>query len=54
MRVNARMYRLVDDHDFGAHALELRCNEPGLAAFAFTFTSCVDTERSAVTQEAAQ
>ncbi|HEY1656946.1 MAG TPA: redoxin domain-containing protein [Candidatus Sulfotelmatobacter sp.] len=38
---SARMYSLVDDHDFGEHELELRCS-PGVAAFAFTFTACVD------------
>lgn len=36
-----RMYALVDNHSFGTHTLELTCG-PGLAAFAFTFTSCVD------------
>jgi thiol-disulfide isomerase/thioredoxin len=36
----ARMYSLVDNHDFGTHTLELRF-KPGVAAFAFTFTSCV-------------
>jgi hypothetical protein len=36
-----RMYALVDNPDFGAHTLELIC-PAGLAAFAFTFTSCVD------------
>ena len=36
-----RMYFLVDNHEFGTHTLELRCS-PGIAAFAFTFTSCVD------------
>jgi hypothetical protein len=36
-----RMYFLIDDHEFGSHELELRCSV-GLAAFAFTFTSCVD------------
>ena len=42
-----RMYALVDNHDFGTHTLELRCG-PGVAAFAFTFTSCVDpTKRDA-------
>jgi thiol-disulfide isomerase/thioredoxin len=51
---NARMYRLVDNHDFGTHTLELSCSEPGLAAFAFTFTSCVDPANSAIAQEAAQ
>ena len=38
---SARMYFLVDNRDFGAHTLELRCS-PGTAVFAFTFTSCVD------------
>jgi thiol-disulfide isomerase/thioredoxin len=37
----ARMYSLVNNHDFGEHVLELIC-PAGLAAFAFTFTSCVD------------
>lgn len=36
-----RMYSLVDNHEFGSHELELRCST-GVAAFAFTFTSCVD------------
>jgi hypothetical protein len=36
-----RMYFLVDNHKFGEHMLELIC-PAGLAAFAFTFTSCVD------------
>jgi hypothetical protein len=35
------MYSLVDNHDFGDHLLELIC-PAGVAAFAFTFTSCVD------------
>jgi thiol-disulfide isomerase/thioredoxin len=39
---NARMYSLVDNHDFGDHLLELIC-PTGVAAFAFTFTSCVDS-----------
>jgi thiol-disulfide isomerase/thioredoxin len=43
----ARMYFLVDDHAFGPHTLELRCS-PGVAAFAFTFTSCVDPVASAL------
>lgn len=38
---SARMYALVDNPDFGTHTLELTC-PAGLAAFAFTFTSCVD------------
>jgi thiol-disulfide isomerase/thioredoxin len=38
-----RMYSLVDHHEFGEHLLELTC-PTGLAAFAFTFTSCVDPE----------
>lgn len=42
-----RMYFLVDNHDFGEHRLELRCST-GVAAFAFTFTSCVDPVASAV------
>ncbi len=37
----ARMYPLVDNHSFGEHTLELIC-PAGLAAFAFTFTSCVE------------
>jgi thiol-disulfide isomerase/thioredoxin len=40
-----RMYALVDNHDFGTHIVELRCG-PGLAAFAFTFTSCIDPTKS--------
>jgi thiol-disulfide isomerase/thioredoxin len=36
-----RMYALVDNHDFGTHMLELTFG-PGVAAYAFTFTSCVD------------
>jgi thiol-disulfide isomerase/thioredoxin len=44
---SARMYFLVDDHDFGEHELELRC-APGVAAFAFTFSSCVDPVASAL------
>jgi len=41
---HARMYAVVDNHDFGEHVLELIC-PAGLAAFAFTFTSCVDPTR---------
>jgi thiol-disulfide isomerase/thioredoxin len=44
---SARMYFLVDDHEFGEHELELRCST-GIAAFAFTFTSCVDPVASAL------
>ncbi len=44
---SARMYFLVNDHEFGEHELELRCGE-GIAAFAFTFTSCVDPVASAL------
>lgn len=40
----SRMYLLVVNRDFGTHLLELECRMPGLAAFAFTFTSCVDPE----------
>jgi thiol-disulfide isomerase/thioredoxin len=50
----ARMYRLVEGRDFGTRTLELICREPGLAAFAFTFTSCVDPEESHAAQEAAR
>ena len=42
----ARMYALVDNHDFGSHVLELTF-APGSAAYAFTFTSCVDPSQSA-------
>jgi thiol-disulfide isomerase/thioredoxin len=42
----ARMYALVDNHSFGRHVLELRC-PAGLAAFAFTFTSCIDPAAAA-------
>ena len=41
------MYFLVDNHRFGEHELELRCSV-GVAAFAFTFTSCVDPVASAL------
>jgi thiol-disulfide isomerase/thioredoxin len=44
---SARMYFLVDNHDFGTHELELACS-PGTAAFAFTFTSCVDPVASSL------
>jgi thiol-disulfide isomerase/thioredoxin len=44
---SARMYFLVDNHGFGEHELELRCSV-GIAAFAFTFTSCVDPVASAL------
>jgi len=44
---SARMYFLLDNHDFGSHVLELQCAS-GVAAFAFTFTSCVDPVASAV------
>jgi thiol-disulfide isomerase/thioredoxin len=44
---SARMYALVDNHEFGAHELELVC-DPGIAAFAFTFTGCVDPVASAL------
>jgi hypothetical protein len=41
------MYFLADNHEFGSHELELRCSA-GVAAFAFTFTSCVDPVASAL------
>ena len=46
-----RMYQLVNNRGFGTHTLELLCPQPGLAAFAFTFTTCLDP--SAVSAEAA-
>jgi thiol-disulfide isomerase/thioredoxin len=42
-----RMYAVVDNPDFGTHTLELIC-PPGLAAFAFTFISCVDPSLAGV------
>jgi len=42
-----RMYFLIDNHEFGLHELELQCST-GVAAFAFTFTSCVDPVASAL------
>jgi len=44
---SARMYFLLDNHEFAEHELELRCSV-GVAAFAFTFTSCVDPVASAL------
>jgi thiol-disulfide isomerase/thioredoxin len=44
---SARMYFLVENHDFGKHTIELRCSA-GVAAFAFTFTSCIDPVASAL------
>jgi thiol-disulfide isomerase/thioredoxin len=44
---SARMYALVENHEFGEHELELVCSE-GIAAFAFTFTGCVDPVASAL------
>jgi thiol-disulfide isomerase/thioredoxin len=44
---SARMYFLADNHEFREHELELRCST-GIAAFAFTFTSCVDPVASAL------
>jgi thiol-disulfide isomerase/thioredoxin len=49
---SARMYFVVDNHEFGAHELELRCST-GLAVFAFTFTSCVDPVASALREASA-
>jgi thiol-disulfide isomerase/thioredoxin len=40
-----RMYALVDNHDFSEHTLELTFAS-GVAAYAFTFTSCVDPSQS--------
>jgi hypothetical protein len=44
---SARMYFIVDNHEFGEHELELVC-DPGVAAFAFTFTGCIDPVASAL------
>ena len=44
---SARMYALVDNQEFGEHQLALVC-DPGIAAFAFTFTGCVDPVASAL------
>jgi hypothetical protein len=44
---SARLYFLLDNHDFSEHELELRCSA-GVAVFAFTFTSCVDPVTSAL------
>ncbi len=41
----ARMYRLVHNHEFGSHLLELNC-PTGVAAFAFTFTTCLDLSQA--------
>jgi thiol-disulfide isomerase/thioredoxin len=41
----SRMYFLLDNRDFGEHTLELIC-PPGVALFAFTFTSCVNPDSS--------
>jgi thiol-disulfide isomerase/thioredoxin len=44
---SARMYFVVQNEEFGEHELELICSE-GIAAFAFTFTGCVDPVASAL------
>jgi hypothetical protein len=44
---SARMYFLVDSHEFSEHELELRCSV-GVTAFALTSTSCVDPVASAL------
>ena len=44
---SARMYFLVNNHEFSEHELELQCS-PGVATFAFTFTSCLDPAGTAV------
>ena len=44
---SARMYFLADNQEFGEHELSLECSS-GIAAFAFTFTSCVDPVASAL------
>jgi thiol-disulfide isomerase/thioredoxin len=47
---NPRMYALVDNPDFGTHTLELIC-PAGLAAFAFTFTTCIDPTLSTLSTD---
>lgn len=42
-----RMYFLLRNPEFGEHELELECST-GVAAFAFTFTGCVDPVASAL------
>jgi len=49
----ARMYSILQNAGFGKHQLELLC-PTGLAAFAFTFTSCVDPSRETVAAVASQ
>ncbi len=44
---SARMYTLVNNDEFGEHELELLC-DAGVAAFAFTFSGCVDPVASAL------
>lgn len=46
-----RMYAVVDNHDFSTHTLELTFS-PGVAAYAFTFTSCVDPSQPAKKESA--
>jgi hypothetical protein len=38
-----RMYRLLADGDVDRHSLTLETTSDGVAAYAFTFTSCVAT-----------
>jgi thiol-disulfide isomerase/thioredoxin len=42
-----RMYRLVNSPDIGNHELEITTTDPGAAAYAFTFVSCVVPEGAA-------
>ena len=44
----ARMYAVVDSHEFRPRTLELRC-PAGVAAFAFTFNSCLDPSQLVAT-----
>jgi thiol-disulfide isomerase/thioredoxin len=48
----ARMYAVVDNHEFGEHTLELIC-PAGVAAFAFTFSSCIDPRHSKISESTA-
>lgn len=49
-----RMYRLLDNHDFQAHVLELTATRPGIAFYALTFTSCLDPQATEVPQTGAK
>ncbi len=46
-----RMYNLIKNRRIGAHSLKLTSFGSGLAAYAFTFVSCVDLEESSKLKE---